>query len=139
MLIREFDLDRDYPAALALWHASGPGVRVGRSDTREEIAKKLAHDPGLCLVAEEGGQLVGTVLGGYDGRRGLVYHLAVAKAHQGQGLGRALMAEQEARFRARGCVKVYLLVTAENQDVKEFYGPQGWSTMPVEIMGKELT
>ncbi len=138
MLIREFDLDRDYAAALLLWHASGPGVHVGVSDTREELAKKLVHDPDLCLAAEEDGQLVGTVLGGFDGRRGLVYHLAVAKGHQGQGLGRALMTEQEARFKAKGCLKYYLLITAENHDVVDFYARLGWSRMPVEIMAKEL-
>jgi ribosomal protein S18 acetylase RimI-like enzyme len=138
MLIREFDLDRDYAAALALWQVSAPGVHVGISDTREEIGKKLAHDPDLCLVAEEAGRVVGTVLGGFDGRRGLVYHLAVAQTHQGQGLGRALMAEQEMRFRAKGCRKYYLFITAENHDVMDFYARLGWSRMPVEIMAKEL-
>lgn len=138
MLIREFDLERDYAAALALWQASGPGVHVGMSDTREEIAKKLAHDPDLCLVAEEGGQMVGTVLGGFDGRRGLVYHLAVAEACRDKGLGRALMVEQEARFRAKGCRKYYLLITAENRGVMDFYAGLGWSCMPVEIMAKEI-
>jgi len=138
MEIREFDLDRDYAAALALWQAAGPGVHVGQSDTREEIAKKLAHDPDLCLVAEEDGRVVGTVLGGFDGRRGLVYHLAVAPPHRGKGLGRALMLEQEARFRAKGCLKYYLLITAENHDVVDFYLRLGWSRMPVEIMTKEL-
>jgi ribosomal protein S18 acetylase RimI-like enzyme len=138
MRIREFDLDRDYGAALTLWQASGPGVHVGQSDTREEIARKLAHDPDLCLVAEEDGQLVGTVLGGFDGRRGMVYHLAVAETHRGRGLGRALMHEQEARFRAKGCLKYYLLITPENNDVVEFYARLGWSRMSVEIMAKEL-
>jgi ribosomal protein S18 acetylase RimI-like enzyme len=108
------------------------------SDTREEIAKKLAHDPDLCLVAEEAGQVVGTVLGGFDGRRGMVYHLAVAAAYQGQGLGRALMVEQEARFKAKGCLKYYLLVTADNLAVIDFYAGLGWSRMAVEIMGKEI-
>ena len=138
MLIREFELDRDYPAALALWQSSGPGVHVGKSDTREEIARKLAHDPDLCLVAEDDGQLVGAVLGGYDGRRGMVYHLAVAEAYRCRGLGRALMLEQEARFRARGCRKYYLLITADNRDVEDFYARLGWSRMTVEIMAKEL-
>jgi ribosomal protein S18 acetylase RimI-like enzyme len=92
----------------------------------------------LCLVAEEDGQLVGTVLGGFDGRRGMVYHLAVAEAHRGQGLGQALMIEQEARFKAKGCLKYYLLITAENRDVIGFYARLGWSRMPVEIMAKEI-
>jgi ribosomal protein S18 acetylase RimI-like enzyme len=138
MVIREFDLDRDYGAALALWQTAGPGVRVGMSDTRDEIAKKLARDPDLFLVAEADGQMIGTVIGGFDGRRGMVYHLAVAEAWRGRGLGRALMAELEARLKAKGCRKYYLLVTAENRRVVNFYQRLGWDAMSVEIMGKEI-
>ena len=138
MVIREFDLDRDYGAALALWQNASPGVRVGMSDTRDEIAKKLARDPDLFLVAEEDGQMVGTVIGGFDGRRGMVYHLAVAEAWRGRGLGQALMAELEARLKAKGCRKYYLLVTAENRRVINFYQRLGWDAMSVEIMGKEI-
>jgi ribosomal protein S18 acetylase RimI-like enzyme len=138
MVIREFDLGRDYDAALALWRSASPGVRVGVSDSRDEIAKKLARDPDLFLVAEDNGQMAGTVIGGFDGRRGMVYHLAVASAWRGRGLGRALMAELEARLKAKGCKKYYLLVTADNRRVIDFYQHQGWETMPVEILGKEI-
>ncbi len=138
MNIREFDLDRDYAPALALWRACGPGVRVGISDTRDEIAKKLRRDPDLFLVAEDSGQMLGTVIGGFDGRRGMVYHLAVAEAWRGRGLGRALMAELEARLKAKGCKKYSLLVTADNRPVIDFYQRQGWEAMQVEILGKEI-
>ena len=53
------------------------GVHVGRSDTPAEIEKKLARDPDLFLVAECEQQIIGSVIGGYDGRRGMIYHLAV--------------------------------------------------------------
>lgn len=138
MPIREFDLDRDYAAAVALWQASGPGVSVGRSDTPEELRKKLAHDPDLALVAEDESGLVGTILGGFDGRRGLVYHLAVAAGARGQGLGRALMAELEARLRAKGCRRCYLVVKRGNDDALNFYARLGWSAMDVHLLGKDL-
>jgi ribosomal protein S18 acetylase RimI-like enzyme len=136
--IREFNLDQDYAAVLALWQASGPGVRVGRSDTRNALALKLTRDPDLFLVAEAGASLVGAVLGGFDGRRGMVYHLAVAAAHQGRGVGKALMAELENRLRARGCVKAYLLVVPDNADAVDFYQRLGWNAMPTYILGKDL-
>lgn len=138
MPIREFDLQRDYDAVLALWRSAGPGIHVGASDTREEIARKLARDPDLFLVAEVDGRIVGTVLGGFDGRRGLVYHLAVAMDCRRQGLGQALMVELETRLRDRGCRKVYLLVTPDNVRVTDFYRRLGWQAMPVQIMGKEI-
>jgi len=138
VVIREFDLARDFDAVTALWQASGPGVRLGLSDTPEEITRKLKRDPDLFLVAEEGAQLLGAVLGGFDGRRGMVYHLAVTPEARGRGLGTALMAELEARLKAKGCRKYYLLVTHDNTDVTDFYQRLGWSVMPVNIMGKEI-
>jgi ribosomal protein S18 acetylase RimI-like enzyme len=138
MPIREFDLDRDYDAVLALWRSAGPGVGVGKSDTREEIAKKLARDPDLFLVAERDGRIVGSVIGGFDGRRGLVYHLAVAPDQQRQGLGKALMAEIEARLKAKGCRKSYLLVKHGNDEALRFYETLGWAAMPVHLLGKDI-
>jgi hypothetical protein len=75
--IRTFSFPQDYPAVITLWETAGPGVHVGRSDAPDEIRKKLARDPDLFLLAEEDGKLVGSVIGGFDGRRGIVYHLAV--------------------------------------------------------------
>ena len=138
MVIRGFDLARDFDAVTALWQASGPGVRLGLSDTPEEITRKLKRDPDLFLVAENEAQVVGAVLGGFDGRRGMVYHLAVTPEARGRGLGTALMAELEARLKAKGCRKYYLLVTHDNTDVTDFYQRLGWSVMPVNIMGKEI-
>jgi ribosomal protein S18 acetylase RimI-like enzyme len=138
VVIREFDLARDFDAVTALWQASGPGVRLGLSDTPEEITRKLKRDPDLFLVAENEAQVVGAVLGGFDGRRGMVYHLAVTPEARGRGLGTALMAELEARLKAKGCRKYYLLVTHDNTDVTDFYQRLGWSVMPVNIMGKEI-
>jgi ribosomal protein S18 acetylase RimI-like enzyme len=138
MRIREFNLQQDYDSVVALWQASGPGVRVGRSDTRAALALKLTRDPDLFLVAEAHGVLVGAVLGGFDGRRGMVYHLAVVADHQGRGVGKALMAELENRLRARGCVKAYLLVVPDNTAALAFYHRLGWDPMPINILGKDL-
>jgi ribosomal protein S18 acetylase RimI-like enzyme len=136
--IREFELEHDYDAAIALWSCSGPGLKVGRSDTRQELAKKLARDPDLFLVAECDGQLVGTVIGGFDGRRGVVYHLAVAEAQRKQGIGARLMDEVEARLIAKGCIRAYLAVMPDNPEVFPFYERRGWSMMPVQFMAKNL-
>ena len=69
MQIREFRFPEDFPQVENLWASMEKGVRLGRSDTPDEIQKKLTRDPDLFLVAEEDGQIVATVIGGYDGRR----------------------------------------------------------------------
>ena len=135
ILLREFTMD-DYNIVYKLWENSGPGVGISRSDTRDEIAKKLLRDPDLFLVAEDDGKIIGTVIGGYDGRRGIVYHLAVDPAYRGNGIGKVLMAEVEKRLAAKGCLKSYLLVLRDNPNVIDFYRELGWEEMDVTLMGK---
>jgi len=137
--IREFSFPDDYNSALELWSRVEKGVRVGRSDTPEEIQKKLSRDPDLFLVAEVDGRIVGTVIGGYDGRRGLIYHLAVSSEQRGQGLGSRLMAEVESRLQARGCLKCYLIVLDDNPGAMQFYERLGWREMKEDrLFGKEF-
>lgn len=137
--IRQFRYPQDYQQVHDLWAAMEKGVQVGRSDTPAEIEKKLARDPDLFLVAEAGDRIVGSVIGGYDGRRGMVYHLAVETSFRNRGVGSRLLDEVEARLRAKGCLKSYLLVAGENHDVDAFYKKQGWQHMDtVHLFGKEL-
>lgn len=137
--LREFRYPDDYPAVRALWESAGPGIQLRRSDEPQEIEKKLQRDPDLFLVAEKDGRIVGAVLGGFDGRRGLVYHLAVASAFRRHGVGKLLMNELEARLRARGCIRAYLLVTPDNETAMRFYEDNGWEEMDLRIYGKDLT
>ncbi len=137
MSIREFSLD-DYDSVVALWKQYPDELGLGRSDTREEIAKKLEHDPDLFLVAEEQGKIVGTVIGGFDGRRGIIYHLAVDPGLRGQGIGRELMNQVMSRLAAKGCIRAYLLVKPTNLDAVEFYKSIGWETLPLTIFAKNL-
>jgi ribosomal protein S18 acetylase RimI-like enzyme len=135
--LREFTLN-DYDTVYALWQNAGDGLGVGRSDTREEITKKLQRDPDLFLVAEDDGKTIGTVIGRYDGRRGLIYHLAVDHAYRQRGIGEMLMDEVEQRMKVKGCLKAYLLVKRGNEDAVEFYRHLGWETMEITIKGKVL-
>ncbi len=138
MDIRTIDFERDLPRVLSLWRTAGPGIHLGRSDEPAELRKKYGRDPDLFLVAEDHGELVGAVMGGFDGRRGLVYHLAVAPHRRRAGLGRKLMDELERRLRAKGCLKVYLLVTQDNPDGLEFYERLGWEPMDLHLLGKVI-
>jgi ribosomal protein S18 acetylase RimI-like enzyme len=138
MHIRTFEYPEDFPSVVRLWKNAAPGIHLGFSDTQAEIARKLDYAPELFLVAFEGDRMIGTVLAGYDGRRGLIYHLTVDRECRRRGVGTALMDEIESRLRQLGCCKAYLLIMRENQEVVDFYGDRGWELMPVITMGKEL-
>jgi ribosomal protein S18 acetylase RimI-like enzyme len=137
--IREFIFPEDYPAARLLWENAGPGIQLRRSDDPDEIQKKIQRDPDLFLIAETDGKMVGTVVGGFDGRRGMIYHLAVPEQNRRQGIGELLMDELERRLKAKGCIRCYLLVTVENERAMQFYGKRGWVHMKnVYTYGKDL-
>ena len=137
--IRALRFPEDYKQVFELWQTIEKGVHVGRSDTLAEIGKKLERDADLFLVAEVAGKIIGSVIGGFDGRRGIIYHLAVASTFRGQGVGSRLMDEVESRLRTKGCLKCYLLVTVDNLEVEDYYRQHGWQQMDqVHIFGKEL-
>ena len=139
-VLRQFIFPNDYANAFALWQNAGEGIGVSTSDQPEEIEKKCQHDPDLFLVVELDGLIVGTVIGGFDGRRGMVYHLAVVPEYRRQGLANRLMDEIETRLRQKGCRKAYLLVKKGNDVARLLYEARGWSGMnsSVDIYGKNL-
>lgn len=137
--IRELRFPQDFDSVLKLWKSMEKGVHVGRSDTLAEIEKKISRDPDLFLVAEQEGEIIGSVLGGYDGRRGMIYHLAVAAAQRGNGIGSRLMDEVESRLRSKGCLKSYLMVAGDNAEVEGFYRQCGWLPMQdILLFAKEF-
>jgi ribosomal protein S18 acetylase RimI-like enzyme len=107
-----------------LWKRAG--IKLTLSDTRPEIARMLARNPNTCFVAVKGQTIVAAAMGSWDGRRGFVHHLAVEPEFQRSGLGRAVMAELERRFRGMGVVKITFLVENDNLAVLEFYRKLGY-------------
>lgn len=137
--IRTFHFPADYDTAFRLWQDAGEGIGIGPSDQPDEVAKILQRDPDLFLVAEDDGLLVGTVIGGFDGRRGMVYHLVVAPNYRRKGLASQLMEEIESRLHAKGCRKAYLLLKQGNTIAASLYEGRGWDEMDqVHIYGKNL-
>jgi ribosomal protein S18 acetylase RimI-like enzyme len=138
LILRDFQFPKDYVDVIKLWENAGPGIHLRRSDEKEEIAKKLQRDPDLFLVAEAGRHIIGSVLGGFDGRRGLVYHLAVEYSYRDKGIGSTLMTELERRMKQKGCIRTYLLVTPDNMDAARFYETHGWEQMDLLLYAKNL-
>jgi len=138
MKIREFVFEPDYEEVRILWESAGPGIQLSPSDTPQEIQKKLQRDPDLFLVAERDGRIIGTVFGGFDGRRGIVYHLAVLQSERRNGIGRSLMVEIENRLRSKDCRKYYLLVTKDNDAALDFYDSFGAEVMDLYVLGKVI-
>jgi len=128
----------DYQAARALWTACG--LKLGEADSREGIARLLEANPGLSFVVERKGEVIGSVLGSFDGRRGWVRHVAVLPRFQGRGIGAALLTRLEEAFKARGITQIHLHVPVDNASVTAFYERLGWTRRhDVILMTKRLT
>ncbi len=128
LIIRTFERS-DIFAALQLW-ANAPGVRLGLSDTPDELAGFLERNAGLSRVATSDGALVGAVLAGHDGRRGTLYHLAVEAAHRRQGIGRKLVDAGLESLRIAGVPRITIHVFAHNQAGIDFWHSIGWTNRP---------
>jgi ribosomal protein S18 acetylase RimI-like enzyme len=82
--------------------------------------------------------VIGTVLAGYDGIRGWIYHLAVRSSKRRAGIARRLMMAAEDQLIALGCPKVNLQVRSTNADVVAFYKEIGYEIEDRISMGKRL-
>jgi ribosomal protein S18 acetylase RimI-like enzyme len=116
----------DFSAVRALWTRTGIGLTA--SDEPEELSRMIRHNPGLCIVAMEKKTktIISAVMGGFDGRRGWVHHLAVDPNFQRQKIGTEMVKELVERFRMRNVVKIKLEVTKNNISVVEFYKKLNW-------------
>jgi ribosomal protein S18 acetylase RimI-like enzyme len=133
---REFLLS-DYERACALWNEV-EGVEICEGDSREEIGGYLARNPGLSFIAEENGRLAGAVLCGHDGRRGFIYHLAVAPAFRGRGVGKMLIDDCVRGLREAGIPRVIILVAADNSFGREFWLRNGWEELDAVAMARDV-
>ena len=134
---REFVMD-DYDGAIALWQRM-EGVEVCEGDSRDEIAQYLRRNPGLSHVVEADGQIVGAALCGHDGRRGWIYHLAVATTHRRQKIGQQLLEACLNGLRAAGLKRAIILVAGDNPAGHDFWLRNGWEDIDGALaMTKEL-
>jgi len=135
--IAEFTMD-DYPVVHVLWQRGDLWMRP--SDGSEATLLKLTRDPELFLVARDaGGRVVGTVMGGWDGRRAYVYHLAVLPEQRREGIADALMDELEERFRRLGALKAKTQILLDNEASRAFFSRRCYLREDdCEPWGKEL-
>jgi len=134
---REFRVE-DYESAVDLWHRV-EGVEVAEGDSKEDIARYILRNPGVSRVAQDGTKIVGAVLCGHDGRRGLIYHLAVEPAYRRQALGRRLVEECLDALREAGIKRALLLVAKGNASGRSFWHRCGWEHIPGALaMGIDL-
>jgi len=90
------------------------------------IASKIAFDHEGLLVGLIGGQVVASIMAGYDGHRGWINALAVHPDHRGQGYGAMMMRQAVALLTKRGAVKINLQIRGDNHRLQRYYESLGF-------------
>ena len=126
MNIREMKIE-DYDKVFALWKTiKGFGIR-SVDDSREGIERFLKWNPGLSVVAEENGEIVGAILCGSDGRRGCLYHVCVHKDFRRQGIGKTMVIWCMEKLKDLQINKVSLIAFTKNDIGNVFWKEIGWT------------
>jgi ribosomal protein S18 acetylase RimI-like enzyme len=133
--IRPFKSE-DEKAVVALWRRCDL-IRPW-NDPHRDIQRKLGVRPELFLVGVLDGQIIASVMAGYEGHRGWLNYLAVVPEVQRRGYARAMVAEAERLLRQAGCPKINLQIRTSNHGVVEFYRRLGYAVDDVVSMGKRL-
>ena len=110
-----------------------------RNNPEMLIDKKLAVNDDLFFVATENGEVIGTVMAGYDGHRGWIYSLAVVPEYRRRLVGTKLLEHAESKLSKLGCVKINLQILLSNENVKNFYLKNGFKVEERISMGKEIS
>ena len=135
--ITPFDNTTHRPQVISLWKTVF-GYETSHNAPELVIDKKLAVNDGLFFVALDEGDVIGTVMAGYDGHRGWIYAIAVSASHRHQGLGSTLLAFAEEKLTERGCMKINLQIMEGNEPVEAFYAANGYTTEQRISMGKAI-
>ncbi len=110
----------DYDGVYDLW-VKTPGMRLNNiDDSKEGINTYLLRNPKTCFVAESENNIIGVIISGHDGRRGVIYHIAVLKEEHRKSIGEKLLNVAMKALKDEGISKVFLVVFVDNEKGNAF-------------------
>ncbi len=119
--------EEDYDQLYRLWKTiKGFGIR-SMDDSREGVSRFLHRNPTTSIVAEAGGEIVGAILCGHDGRRGCFYHVCVREDYRKQGIGKEMAVSAMRALQKEQINKVCLIAFKKNEVGNSFWKSVGWT------------
>lgn len=115
----------DYSALLSLW-SGVENLGMSGADAEKRLGAYLRRNPRLSFVALEKDEIIGAILGGHDGRRGILYHLAVAPKYRKMGIGHLLVEQSLAGLKKLGIQRCHAFVFPQNTKSLQFWKSLGW-------------
>ena len=117
----------DYEGVKSLWMTiKGFAIR-SIDDSHEGVERFLRRNPTTSVVAESGGEIVGAILCGHDGRRGCLYHVCVREDLRRHGIGKAMVVFCMNELKKEKISKVSLIAFSTNDIGNAFWKEIGWT------------
>lgn len=125
-MVRAMTLN-DYEKVYDLWmKIKGFAIR-SIDDSKEGVERFLNRNPGISVVAEEDGRIVGAILCGHDGRRGCMYHVCVHEDYRMRGIGKAMVVFAMEALKKEKISKISLIAFTKNDVGNAFWNRIGWT------------
>ena len=117
----------DYDALIKLWEKSQLPYKPKGRDRRDKIKHELKSSNTIFYVAECDGQIIGSIFGTHDGRKGWINRLAVHPEYRGRGIARKLVTRVEEDLNNMGIDIIACLVEGWNHDSIRAFKAMGYS------------
>ncbi|MBQ6387321.1 MAG: GNAT family N-acetyltransferase [Ruminococcus sp.] len=124
MTIRPMTIE-DYEEVFAMWRITTRRA-LSKADEKSQIERYLQRNEGMSQVAVIDGRIVGTVLAGHDGRRGLIHHMAVLPAYRRRHIGHKLAEKAIEQITADGIDKTHIFCYQNNETGQRFWSDFGF-------------
>ena len=126
--VKQVTID-DFDAIFELWNSTEQSRRALNpvDDSREGIERYLKRNPETCFAAVINDRIIGVILTGHDGRRGIIHHMCVHPDFRRMGIAAHLVSLAEKALKKEGIQKIFGLVFSDNEPANRFWEKQGYS------------
>lgn len=114
----------DAESMLRFWQESG--ASMGVTDEVGHVRRVVTNPAAVLLLAVSENDIIGTLLGTFDGWRGNMYRLVVHPGRRRQGIGQQLVRQVERVFAEWGVRRITVLIEVDRPWAVEFWTAVGY-------------
>ncbi|MCD4797110.1 MAG: GNAT family N-acetyltransferase [Candidatus Cloacimonetes bacterium] len=120
----------DYDALIKLWNEAGLPYRPKGRDRKEKITKELENPNAIFLVAVFREEIIGSIFGTHDGRKGWINRLAISPPHRKLGLAQKMIEEVEKKLTELGIEIIACMIEDWNNSSMKLFEKVGYIRHP---------